>query len=403
MKTQTKTLLCFTLAVCTATLAVANGFRLPDQDARATARGEAFAATADNASAIYYNPAGIGMLPGHNSRVGVYGISMNVDYDSPTGGSSQTDNSLVPIPHLFYSYGFDTLPIAVGIGVYSPYGLKNEWPEDTGFRSIALKSELTTATVNPVIAWRILPNLSIGAGPTITYSEIELQNGLSPYPGNDLTDLDGHGTEVGFNLGILWQPIEQLSFGAAYRSKTGMDYDGTTTVSAASPYPFVMKMDNEASLTLPQSVVVGVSYRPTPKWNIEFDVDWTDWDQINTIYVDQAMPASLKLDMESSRYYELGVTRYLGDNWQVSAGYIFNENSVPSKTYNPLISDQDRHFGCLGLGYKWSHFTIDAAYQFGFGPSRTVTGSPVSSAGQSADGKYEYISHAFAVTAGFNF
>ena len=46
----------------------ANGFRLPDQDAFATARGEAFAATADNASAIYYNPAGISQLEGFNFR-----------------------------------------------------------------------------------------------------------------------------------------------------------------------------------------------------------------------------------------------------------------------------------------------------------------------------------------------
>ena len=42
----------------------ANGFRLPDQDAFATARGEAFVATADNPSAIYYNPAGITQIRG---------------------------------------------------------------------------------------------------------------------------------------------------------------------------------------------------------------------------------------------------------------------------------------------------------------------------------------------------
>ena len=52
----------------------ANGFRLPDQDAFATARGEAFVATADNPSAIYYNPAGITQVEGNNLRVGLYGI-----------------------------------------------------------------------------------------------------------------------------------------------------------------------------------------------------------------------------------------------------------------------------------------------------------------------------------------
>jgi long-chain fatty acid transport protein len=382
-----------------------NGFRLPDQDAKATARGEAFAATADNASAIYYNPGGIGLLPGHNVRAGVFGIKLNVDYDSPVGTSSETDNSLVPVPNLFYSYGAEELPFAAGLGVYSPYGLKNEWPEDTGFRSIALKSELKALTVNPVVAWKILPNLSIGAGPTITYSEIELIKGVTPYPNNDYADLDGHTTDVGFNVGLIWQPDPKLSFGLSYRSKTDMGYKGTTTLDFVVPppgYPQSLTMDNEATLVFPQNIVFGISYRPTPAWNIEFDIDWTDWNQLNTVYIDQAIPDSLKLDWESSFYYELGLTRYFGDTW-VSAGYIYNENSVPTKTFNPWVSDQNRQFGCVGIGHKWRSLSFDLAYQFGFGPSRTVTGSPISNVGQSADGKYEYKSHAFAVSAGINF
>ena len=74
------------LAGSVASLSAA-GFRLPDQDAFATARGEAFAATADNASAIYYNPAGISQLQGWNFRGGIYGIYLPLSYKSPTGGT----------------------------------------------------------------------------------------------------------------------------------------------------------------------------------------------------------------------------------------------------------------------------------------------------------------------------
>src|SRR5271166_2905299 len=66
----------------------AGGFRLPDQDAFATARGEAFVATADNPSAIYYNPAGITQLEGSNVRGGVYGIYLDPGYRNPTSGQS---------------------------------------------------------------------------------------------------------------------------------------------------------------------------------------------------------------------------------------------------------------------------------------------------------------------------
>src|ERR1017187_974409 len=51
--------------------ASANGFSLGAQDAFATARGGAFVATADNASAVYFNPAGLTQLEGLNFSTGL--------------------------------------------------------------------------------------------------------------------------------------------------------------------------------------------------------------------------------------------------------------------------------------------------------------------------------------------
>src|SRR5215510_608461 len=70
--------------------ALGNGFRLADQDAFATARGEAFTATADNASAIYYNPAGITQLGGNNLRLGIYGIYFDPTFTPPPPGNNKT-------------------------------------------------------------------------------------------------------------------------------------------------------------------------------------------------------------------------------------------------------------------------------------------------------------------------
>src|SRR5208282_6162392 len=67
------------------------GFRLPNQDPEAIARGNAFAATADNPSAIYYNPAGITQLEGDNIRVGIYVISADTKFTSPSGATAKTD------------------------------------------------------------------------------------------------------------------------------------------------------------------------------------------------------------------------------------------------------------------------------------------------------------------------
>src|SRR2546427_2931839 len=107
-----------TFAVAASTVNVsADGFRLPDQDAFATARGEAFAATADNASAIYYNPAGISQLDGANFRGGIYGIYFPVRYESPEGRSFHNKKDLQAAPQLFLTYKPQESPITFGIGM----------------------------------------------------------------------------------------------------------------------------------------------------------------------------------------------------------------------------------------------------------------------------------------------
>lgn len=385
---------------------LANGFRLASQDAEATARGEAFVATADNPSAVYYNPAGLTQLQGHNARVGVYGLSFTSSFESPSDKSYDTKEAVHPVPQFFYSYTPEKLPLSFGLGVYSPFGLSAEWPQDTGFRSIALKSELTCMTVNPVVAWRIIPTLSIAAGPTFNFSELDLQQGVTPYPGNDLLRLKGDGFAAGFNAGILWQATPMLSFGATYRSPFDVEYTGNTDMSFVVPppgYPPKLNMANEAKVPFPQSVAVGLSFRPTPKWNVEFNADWTSWSRLDTIYVHQAIPTQLLLNWDNSWYYELGVTRDIGKGWHVSGGYIYNQNSVPSKTFNPWVPDLDRQFLSAGVGFRGDHFSFDLAYQYGFAGTRTVSGSPPSEMGQTADGNYDYTSHAVALSAGWHF
>ena len=123
--------------------ALGNGPRLPDQDAFATARGEAFAATADNASAIYYNPAGISQLEGFNFRAGLYGIYLPMSYKSPSGRTFDNEKDLQAAPQLFGTYKPEGSPITFGLGVYAPFGLGLKWAQDSGFRNVGTESQLT--------------------------------------------------------------------------------------------------------------------------------------------------------------------------------------------------------------------------------------------------------------------
>ena len=388
--------LLFCLAVSSPTLVFGLGIRLPDQDAFATARGEAFVATADNPSAIYYNPAGITQLPGQNLRAGFYGVYLNSHYSAP-GNSINTKDSVQAVPQIYYTIGLTNLPLTFGLGVYAPYGLSLEWPNNAPFSPLGRKGSLTYLTINPVVAWQVFSNFSIAAGPTINYGNLDL---------SQPTPLVGPGTEFrfkgdnwspGFNAGMLWQPCSKIFLGANYRSESRMNFQGDASLTG---FP---STSTTANFPFPQNVVGGISYRPTPDWNVEFDADWTDWHAFKTVTLANTPLASqtLVFNWQSSFFYEFGVTRYFDKGWHDSGGYIFSENSVPNATFNPIVPDSDRHIWSLGIGRRYKKFSWDATYQFAWGPSRTVSNATFPAL--LANGNYEYTSHALSLSAGYRF
>ena len=109
--------------------AFALGFALPDQDAFAMARGNAFVATADDPAAVYYNPAGISQLEGTYFRPALRHPVMDRPTKAPAGEMNSKEQ-LAALPQVFSTmslpYGF-----TFGLGTYSPYGLSMEWPDNS--------------------------------------------------------------------------------------------------------------------------------------------------------------------------------------------------------------------------------------------------------------------------------
>lgn len=386
------------LAVFSAPEARGVAFRLPNQDPEAIARGNAFAATADNPSAIYYNPAGITQLEGHNVRVGLYAVSAGIEYTSPGGQTAQADCDFQPVPEVYYVFSPKNSDFSFGLGVYAPYGLSLDWGDNPPFRTLAIRGQVRYASINPVVAWQIHPTLSLGVGPTINWSDASFTRGIGLVPG-DTFKFDGDGTGFGFNAGLRWQPHEQWAFGVNYRSQTEIEYKGTSKTSPSPPLP--ASASTHGSLRYPQFVVAGVSFRPTENWNLEVNVDWTDWDNVNQIVFEGTAfgNVSLPLNYRSSFMYEFGVTRQLGNGCFVSAGYFFSENSSPDRNFTPIVPDSDLHLGSVGFGHHGKDWDWAAAYHFGYNHERVVSGSQPGG----ADGTYRTFNQAFNVAVTFKF
>jgi long-chain fatty acid transport protein len=380
------------------------GFRLPNQDPEGISRGNAFTATADNPAAIYYNPAGITQLEGTQIRAGMYLISADTTFSGPAG-KAETDAMLQPVPQFYATLSLTNIPVSFGLGIYAPYGLSLDWGDNSPLRTAAQKGSVLYACINPVVAWKVLPNLSVAIGPTLNYSQAKLQQGLTPVNTADHFTFKGDGFDAGFNAGLLWTPHEKWAFGLNYRSPTTINYEGHSHTSPSSPFPpYFPSTDTHGSVRFPQFVVGGLSFRPTPDWNFEVDVDWTDWDNVNKI-VFQGTPyhafnadPTLTLNYTSSFMYEFGVTRRLGNGYFVNLGLIYSENSSPSKYFNPIVPDSDLWLPGIGFGRRGVRWDWAIGYHCAIG-SRDIKNdvNPI------VDGSYKTFNNAFNLAATYKF
>lgn len=383
------------------------GFRIADQDAFGTARGQAFAATADNPSAIYYNPAGITQLEGLQSRLGVYGIRLETEVTLRNGTSFETDNDLQFVPQFYSTWKPKNWPVAFGLGT-APYGLGNKYPDDTPIRTVAKEGDIVYMTANPVVAVQLTRSLSIAAGPTINFATVALERGILAR--GDRFRFEGEGATAGFNAGILWQPHPKHSFGVKYHSPTRIKFDGdaevktdefevetplgTTTIPGTDN-----REESSGSVSFPQFVVFGYSFRPTPDWNFEINVDWTDWDQLDTVTLrnKETGPVDVPFNYRASFMFDFGVTKSFQSGYRVSAGYMFSENSVPEEHFNPTVPDSDRHVVSFGVGRVTDRISWDITYQLAYSEDRRIE------VGSIYDGDYQTISHALSISLGYHF
>jgi long-chain fatty acid transport protein len=378
---------------------VASGTRVGFKDAFATARGNAFVATADNPSAIYYNPAGLTQLKGQNLSATAYVVSLEADYRSANGATTSMNHQDQLIPQVYYAWAPESASWALGLGFYAPFGFSTDWPTTSSFRTFATKNEETYYTLNPVAAWRISDMLSLGGGLTFNRLKVDLRRGIGLMPGDEFR-FNADGSDIGFNLGLRWQPTEQHAFGLSYQHHTSFDLSGTATTA-----PYAPGESATSTFDFPEVLIAGYSYRPTPQWNFEANIDWTNWSRLKTAVISRPSGAVyLPFNWQSSCFYELGVTRYLTSGWHVSAGYTLSENSVPDAMWNPAVPDATRHFWCAGVGYSQGSVRFMLTLQHATAPTRTVhTGiiNPVS--GQTADGSYSTSINTFALSLDYRF
>lgn len=369
--------------------------RIAFVDPFATARGNAFTATADNASALFYNAAGLTQLEGTSVQANLFAISLAYEYDSAFGSDSM-DDDFQAVPSFFAAHSFDDLPIAVGFGAYAPFALGSDWGSGASFTnplfgglSVPYKADLTYIKYHTAIAWQVTDTFSVSVGISYDNSEVNLKANALEFDGDDST--------AGYSFSVLWKPSELHSFGLNYQAKTEMTYEGTADVLVA-PNTFV-PLPATADLIFPESIVFGYAYTPNEDWNFEFNLDWTNWDRVNSLTLQGVPGATYQLNWESAFIWEAGVTRYFDDGWYVSGGYTFVENAVPDQDFLPIVPDSNRHFFAIGVGRSYETISWQFTYQQAFAEAREVNGATF----PTVNGAWDLDSIALAFSIGYKF
>lgn len=361
----------------------ANGTRLPNQDARATARGDAFVATANSAAAIFYNPAGLTQLDGGDVVVGSYVLAPEYNYDGALG-SEQTKRETFVIPHAYVARKLEGQPWAVGVGVFAPFGLATDWGTGTPFSTFGSRSEIVFQTVALAAAREVTPTFSIGGAVHFNWIEAELNRDTGLAPGSILR-FKGDDQTVSGSIGFLWEMEPGHFLGGRYSLAT------TPTLSGDLDFtPFAPTSPASGRLPFPDNLVLSYAYRPNEVWNFEVSLDWTNWERLNTVTIENpVLPLALVFDWDASWYVDLGLSYTpAGGPWTYHAGFVHNQNSIPDNAFMTAVSDDTRNFLSAGVEYTTGRWAVIGVLQHGLRTTRTVSGSPVSPGGINADGQY---------------
>ena len=395
---------------CTAALlalgagnAVASSFALIEQSV--SGMGTAYAVGSsgiDDASTVYFNPAGMSRLHGSNLSGGLQIVDLNTDFK---GGAEYTNTGAPPpfgidgvaidgkkrlnldttelVPSGYISHQYSD-KIWFGLGVNAPFGLKTDYDSDKWVgRYHADKSELLTININPSMAFKFNDNVSIGFGINALYADGELTNSVdgglqvwaqtggalsAPGANDGRVKLTADDWGYGFNAGLLLTPTQNTRIGLHYRSEIDLKLDGHAKVTELdAPIDSSNgKQKAKLDITLPDTVSLSGNYSLNSRWGFMADVTWTNWSDIDRldIKLQDGSRSVAVWDYDDSWRYSIGAEFKPSRTWTFRTGVALDETPVPKDSLrSPRVPDNDRTWLTLGMTYR---HTPNLSFDFGY-------------------------------------
>lgn len=369
--------------------ASAAGFALIEQSA--SGMGNSFAgaaAVAEDASTVFFNPAGMSYLEGPQASAAAHVISLSAKFSGSatnpaalgggtgTGGNGGEAGGVSVVPNLYFA-----MPVGeslhVGLGINVPFGLTTEYDENWAGRFQGIKSELATININPSVSYKVTDAVSIGGGVNYQRLDAELTNAVVlPGPAEGRTKLEADGDGWGWNIGAIFQVTPMTRIGIAYRSEIDYELEGDVTTTFGGAVVGPASGPSRADITMPDSFSLSLAHAVSDRLQLLADVTRTGWSSIDQVLVVNTTNGTLRdvlnLDFQDAWRYSIGANYKYNETWTLKAGLAYDETPVKGATSRTVrLPDNNRTWislggqmkvgqsGRLDLGY--SHLFIEDA------------------------------------------
>lgn len=377
------------------------GFALFEHSARATGLGGAFVATADDPSALFFNPAGIAF---QKASV-LLETTVIAPYSTFTGEGPYPGDGIREDQtgqHFFPSDAAMVLPLSerftLAGGMFNPFGLGTAWDHEEIYsgRFLSTKADIRGYNLAAAIAWKPVDTLAVSLGFHYLAANLDLERyvgAVNPYTqsvaniGFVRMDADRDG-DLGWDFGLMLKTGTRTTLGLTYHSGTSIDFDGTAKFKqiytgygdfdalVGQSFP-AGKHAAELTLDFPEMAFIGVNTQLTDRFSAEVNFGWTGWtayESLALIFPDSPELSSERVTGWDDTYtFRLGFEYLYSQTTTFRAGFVYDETPQPVWEAGPLLADSDRHGYSVGWGYAVGDFTFDVGYMYLQFKDRTVT------------------------------
>ena len=386
--------------------AQAAGFALIEQSG--SGMGNAFAggsAIAEDASTVYFNPAGMTYIDGTQLVGALHLIKPSAEFNNngsiagagkPLGGTGGDAGDLAFIPNAYFKMDFND-SIKLGIGVNAPFGLKTEYDNGWIGRFQALKSEVKTVNINPALAFKVNDQLSLGFGVSVMWAQATLTRAVNfGAAGEGSVKIKADDWGFGYNLGAIYQLTPDTRIGMAYRSKVDQHLEGDATFNRPIGIPNAGAAADgaiNASVSLPENFSFSAFSKLDDTWDVMGDITWTHWSrfkQLTILRSSGALLSNTNENWDNSMRYSIGANYHYSDSIKLRAGLAYDQEAVNDDFRTARIPGNDRKWLALGANWKASpNSSVDVGYAHLFISDASINDGRSGAANGTLKGSYD--------------